>query len=259
MQNPIEKAAHQIRSAFETKTPCAPIRHAFENKDVEAAYEIQHINTELKLNSGFKIIGKKIGLTSFAVQNQLGVSEPDYGMLFDDMNFENKASIPSSLLMQAKAETELAFVLKENLSNTSHSIEEIKNAIDYALVAIEIVGSRIENWDITIMDTVADNASASHFVIGNKRINLDDIDLENCQMKMFKNDELVSEGNGSACMGNPLVAVQWLAEKMVELGQPLKKGEVILSGALGPMVNIDQNDTIRASIDDFENVSFKVI
>ena len=258
MQNLIKQAAEQIRLAQETKKTCAPIRHLFTERNIEAAYAIQNMNTQLKLTQGHKIIGKKIGLTSFAVQEQLGVREPDFGMLFDDMLFENNAEIPSELLMQAKAEAEWAFVLKEDLNRRNLGLNDIKDAIDYAVVAIEIVGSRIENWDINIMDTVADNASASHFVIGNNHIALEDIDLEHCNMQLFKNGELASHGSGKACMGNPLVAVKWLAEKMVELQQPLKKGELILSGALGPMVNIAKGDLLKASIDTFEVVEFTV-
>jgi len=259
MQKLIEKAAEQIRLAKQHKTPCKPIRHLFSERDIEAAYSIQDVNTRLKLNQGRQIIGKKIGLTSFAVQKQLGVHEPDFGMLFDHMLFENHAEIASGLLMQAKAEAELAFVLKDDLNSKDLNLDDISKAIDYALVAIEIVGSRIESWDINIMDTIADNASASHFVIGKTPIALEDIDLENCQMQLFKNGELASEGSGKACMGNPLVAVKWLAEKMVELQQPLSKGELILSGALGPMVNIAKGDAVKAVIGDFEAVEFKVI
>jgi len=259
MKQTIEKAAEQLRHAHEQKAPCAPIRHLFKNKDVSAAYAIQDINTQIKVNHGHKIIGKKIGLTSFAVQEQLGVREPDFGMLFEDMYFENKAEVPSHILMQAKAETELAFVLKEDLTQSELTLKTVENAIDYALVAIEIVGSRVENWDINIMDTVADNASASHFVVGTSKISLEDIDLINCKMQLFKNGELASEGTGKACMGNPLLAVKWLAEKMIELGQPLKKSELILSGALGPMVPIEKGDHLNASIDNFEVVEFRLV
>ena len=255
MQKVIEKAALQIRSAFETKTPCTPIRHAFENNDVKAAYEIQDINTQLKLNAGFKIIGKKIGLTSFAVQKQLGVSEPDYGMLFDDMKFENKASIPSTLLMQAKAETELAFILKKDLSSANHNLEEIKHAIDYALVAIEIVGSRIENWDIKITDTIADNASASHYVLGHRPVSLSDFDIINCKMTMTRNGEIVSEGTGASCLGSPLNATIWLAKTLISRGTPLKKGDVVLTGSLGPMVNAQPGEKFEAHFEGLGSVS----
>jgi len=258
MQNTIENAAENIRLANEHKTPCSPIRHLFDERDIQAAYRIQDLNNQLRIKSGRKVIGKKIGLTSFAVQEQLGVREPDFGLLFDDMRFENGAEIPSDILMQAKAEAELAFVLKADLNSKDLSLDDIYNAIDYALVAIEIVGSRIENWDINIMDTVADNASASHFVIGKSPIALEGIDLQNCQMQLYKNGELASEGTGKACMGNPLIAVKWLAEKMAELQQPLQKGELILSGALGPMVNISKGGNIKATIENFETVEFLV-
>jgi 2-keto-4-pentenoate hydratase len=259
MQSVIEKAACQIRIAKEQNSPCSPIRHFFEEKNIDAAYNIQEINTEQRIKNGHRIVGQKIGLTSLAVQQQLGVSEPDFGMLFDDMGFLSESEIPYELLIQAKAETELGFVLKDNLTEKTIDIETIKNAIDYVVVAIEIVGSRIENWDINIMDTIADNASASHYIVGENRIPLHHIDLENCKMQMFKNNELASEGTGKACMGNPLIAVKWLAEKMAKLNKPLSKGQLILSGALGPMVNITKGDHVVARIDDLDKVEFKVV
>lgn len=259
MQSVIEKAASQIRIAKENNSPCSPIRHFFEEKNIAAAYSIQEINTQQRINDGHRIVGQKIGLTSLAVQQQLGVSEPDFGMLFDDMGFLSHTEIPAELLIQAKAETELGFILKENLTEKSIDLETIKNAIDYVVVAIEIVGSRIENWDINIMDTIADNASASHYIVGENRIPLHHVDLENCKMQMFKNNALASEGTGKACMSNPLMAVKWLAEKMVKLNKPLTKGQLILSGALGPMVDITKGDHIIARIDDLDEVVFNVV
>jgi 2-keto-4-pentenoate hydratase len=215
--------------------------------------------TQKKLASGAKVIGKKIGLTSFAVQEQLGVDEPDFGILTKDMQIENHGKLEFNKLMQPKAETEWAFVLKQDLNRELIEMKHIKEAIDYALVAIEIVGSRIENWNIKITDTVADNASASHFVLGTQKIKLSDIDLEKSKMQLFKNNQLVSEGTGKACMGNPLNAVLWLAQTMQEKGTPLLSGELILSGALGPMVPIAIGDFVSTQIDTFKEVKFQVI
>lgn len=252
--------AEQLYKAEINSTPIPPIRTSFpDEKDIEAAYKIQKLITEKKLANGTKIIGKKIGLTSFAVQEQLGVDEPDFGILTEDMQIENHGKLDSKKLMQPKAETEWAFVLKQNLNQEHIEIKHIKEAIDYALVAIEIVGSRIENWNIKITDTIADNASASHFVIGTQKIDLSDLDLEKSKMQLFKNDELLSEGTGKACMGNPLNALLWLAQTMQKHQQPLKAGEIILSGALGPMVNIAEGDKIKTQINGFEEVSFEVV
>lgn len=257
--NQLEEIAHKLHQAEITKMPIPPIRTAFPNeKNIDAAYEIQKLNTERKLKNGAKIIGKKIGLTSFAVQEQLGVDEPDFGILTDKMLIKNFSKLDNKHLMQPKAETEWAFVLKEDLDQDHLDLKTIKKAIDYALVAIEIVGSRIENWDIKITDTVADNASASHFVLGTTPIQLQDIDLENCKMQLFKNEILASLGQGKACMGNPLNAMLWLAQTMQKHQQPLKAGEIIITGALGPMVPIEKGDVLKTCIDDFEEVGFQV-
>ncbi|MBS3737616.1 2-keto-4-pentenoate hydratase [Mesohalobacter halotolerans] len=258
--NSIEQIAEEIYKAETEKQPIAPIRTFFKGgRNIEAAYEIQQLVTQKKIAKGAQLVGKKIGLTSFAVQKQLGVDEPDFGILTDDMQIKNHSKISFSQLMQPKAEAEWAFVLKENLDADMITLNDVKNAIDYAVVAIEVVGSRIKNWDIKITDTIADNASASHFVLGSKKIDLSKIDLVNCKMQMFKNDSLVSEGNGQACMGNPLNAVQWLAKTMQKNNQPLKVGEIILSGALGPMIEIKKGDNLSAQIDNFDKVKFKVV
>lgn len=255
----IKTLAEKLYEAEISQNPIPPIRTAFPNeKDIDAAYNIQQLITEKKIAQGAKIIGKKIGLTSFAVQKQLGVDEPDFGILTEEMKIENHGKLSFNNLMQPKAEAELAFVLKHDLDYDDITFKNVKDAIDYALVAIEIVGSRIENWDITITDTIADNASASHFVLGSKPIKLKEIDLENCQMQLFKNGVLVSEGLGKACMGNPLNAVLWLAQTMQKRQQPLKSGEIILSGALGPMAAIEKGDNLKTQIDNFEIVKFVV-
>ncbi len=256
----LEVIAQAIYDAELSKKPFPPIRTNFSGeRDIESAYKIQHFITQKKIQDGAKLIGKKIGLTSFAVQKQLGVNEPDFGVLTDKMQFKNHAEIPFTNLMQPKAEAEWAFILKEDLDVDHLDMESIKNAIDHARVAIEIVGSRIEDWNIRITDTIADNASASHFVLGDEKIDMSSIDLENCQMKMFKNGDLVSEGTGKACMGNPLKAVLWLAHTMKKHQNPLIAGDVILSGALGPMTNIERGDSLKAIIDGYEEVSFKVV
>ncbi len=254
----IKEAARQLQQAAHSKIPCTPIRELIGETDQELAYEVQNYLTQERLNLGAKIIGKKIGLTSEKVQQQLGVNQPDYGILFDDMQIPNGGSISVKQLMQPKAEAEIAFVLKKKINSTHPSVKELVEAIDYIVGAIEIVGSRISNWDIKITDTIADNASASHFVLGDVKKQLNDIDIIGCEMQLFKNNHLVSEGCGSACLGSPLVALQWLAKKMSSLGSPLNAGDIILSGALGPMVEIMEEDNFKATIEGLGdiNISF---
>jgi len=219
------------------------------------AYAIQQVNTNHKLVDGARIVGKKIGLTSIKVQEQFGISTPDFGILFDDMEVLNGLSLPISEVMQPKIEGELAFVLGGSLDNDKLTIVDIINSIDYVLPSLEIVGSRIDNWNIRIADTVADNASASHYVLGHTPKMLDDIDIVNCKMNMTINGELKSSGSGKDCLGSPLNAVLWLARKMQAVGQPLQAGELILSGSLGPMVVVNAGDHVDAEFEGLGSVS----
>ena len=254
MYKKVEAAAKRLRQAAQQHQTCAPIRNLIGETDVAKAYAIQSVNTALRLSEGAKITGCKIGLTSPAVQQQLGVGQPDFGMLFDDMEVWNNGEISMHKLMQPKAEAEIAFVLKEDLNSDSINTTDVISAIDYALAAIEIVGSRIEKWNIKITDTIADNASASHYVLGHRPVKLQNLDLIGCKMLMKKNNKKVSAGTGGACLGSPINAMLWLAKTMVQMGTPMKAGQVILSGALGPMVNVQAGDKVEATIEGLGNV-----
>lgn len=253
----ITEAADQLHNASQSGKYCSPIREFIGIEDLEAAYAIQDINTERRVESGARIVGSKIGLTSVVVQKQLGVDQPDFGVLFHDMEVENGLEMDFNLLMQPKVEAEIAFVLKSDLDSPQLGAVDVLSAIDYAVVAIEIVGSRIGNWDIKITDTIADNASASHFVLGHKPVKLGHLDLINCVMEMSVNGKKVSEGKGAACMGSPINAVLWLARTFAKLGRPLKAGDVILSGALGPMAAVNPGDEVVTKISGLGSVSIK--
>src|SRR4051812_10206703 len=230
MPSNIETVAERLRRAAESHEPCAPIRDLIGPTDVASAYAAQEINTKHWLGKGRRLVGRKIGLTSEAVQKQLGVDQPDFGMLFSDMLAAEGQAIPFAALMQPKVEAEIALVLKRPLEKERHTIEEIAAATDYVCAAIEIVGSRIANWDIKLADTVADNASSSHFVLGSQKRKLGDVDLVNCAMVMTKNGAQVSTGMGKACLGNPLNAAVWLADTMVKYARPLQAGDVVMTG-----------------------------
>lgn len=247
--------AAKLRQAQATKVTIKPLRNEIGDHNEEMAYAIQNINTNHRLVDGARIVGKKIGLTSLKVQEQFGISTPDFGMLFDDMEVLNGLSLPISEVVQPKVEGELAFVLGGSLDSDNLTIIDVINAIDYVLPSIEIVGSRIENWNIRITDTVADNASASHYVLGHTPKMLDDIDIVNCKMNMTINGELKSSGSGKDCMGSPLNAVLWLARKMQSVGQPLQAGELILSGSLGPMAVVEAGDHVEAMFEGLGTVS----
>ncbi len=238
--------AQQLLQAYSNGKPCAPIRDRMEIQTVEEAYAIQQLNTDHWLAQGRRLIGRKIGLTSKVVQTQLGVDQPDFGMLFADMAYASGAEIDYAPLLQPKAEGEIALVLEKDLTQEKHTVQDIISATAYALPAIEIVDSRIENWNIKIYDTIADNASSGLLALGSQPVPLHQLDLELCGMVIERAGQPVSTGAGLACLGNPLNAAIWLADKLVELGQPLQAGDLILTGALGPMVNILPGDALRA-------------
>ncbi|WP_367104291.1 2-keto-4-pentenoate hydratase [uncultured Psychrobacter sp.] len=237
------------------KGAVAPLRHQVDVKDIALAYQIQQENHRRWSEQGRVTIGRKIGLTSTAVQAQLGVDQPDYGMVYADTCYCSGAQIPASQFLQPKIEAEIAFVLKSDLDADNLTIIDVINAVDYAVAALEIVDSRVENWDISLFDTIADNASYGGIIMGTTPVPLSQLDLENCQMQLSKGNEVVSEGEGRACLGNPLLATLWLANMMIENGQPLRAGDVVLSGALGPMIAVESNDTFSATIDGLNSVS----
>lgn len=251
----IISAAERLRNAASSHITCEPVRDLIGATDLEAAYEVQQLNTMHRIQQGAKVIGSKIGLTAPAVQNQFGIDQPDFGMLWHDTEIDNGGEISMSQLMQPKAEVEIAFVLGKDLDSEHLTSVDILSGIDYALPAIEIVGSRIRDWDIKITDTIADNASASHWVLGHSPKKLSQLDLLNCKMQMKNHDEVVSQGVGKNCLGSPINAMLWLARKMVEIKQPMKAGDLILTGALGPMTNAKAGDHFTATIEGLGQVS----
>jgi len=251
----IEKAAEILRKAQETGLACDPVRGSISGRKSEGAYAIQAYNTEFFLKEGRQIIGRKIGLTSKAVQEQLGVDQPDYGILYADMLRDEETPINVTDVLQAKIEGEIAFVLKKDLDRQDNTIDAVIDAVAYVSPALEIVGSRIKNWDITYADTVADNGSSGLFVLGKSRCSLNQIDLSLCKMEMQRSGQQVSAGTGAACMGNPLNALLWLANSMALTKYPLRTGDVILSGALGPMVEVSAGDSFEARISGLGSVS----
>lgn len=247
-----------LKDAFFTLTPVAPVRTLIGDTDIDAAYAVQEMLVQHLIQEGARPVGVKIGLTSEAVQKQLGVNQPDFGVLFAHTHLPNNGEIPFSFLIQPKAEAEMAFVLNESIIAPLTDVSELLGKIAYVSPAIEIVGSRVQNWDIRITDTVADNASASHFVLGEAQVTPDQIDFENASMQLWRNGEVASEGIAKACMGNPLNAVLWLCNTFVAKGVAINKGDIILSGALGPMVPISEGDTFKADIQGLGEVGFSV-
>ncbi|MFZ2173137.1 MAG: fumarylacetoacetate hydrolase family protein [Rhodococcus sp. (in: high G+C Gram-positive bacteria)] len=247
-ESDIAAAADRLASAAATGVPCVPVRDLIGRDDLAAAYAVQrHVNA-LREQSGATVVGRKIGLTSEAVQQQLGVDQPDLGVLFDDMQYPDGGAIPIGRLLQPRIEAEIAFVLGADLVDVPLDKAQVRGAIDYAVAALEICDSRIASWDISFGDTVADNASSGVFVLGTQRRTLDEVAPVDVVMSMSVDGREVSTGVGSACLGDPVEAVVWLARTARDLGQPLRAGQVILSGALGPMQPVAAGNLVTVTI-----------
>lgn len=244
----IIQLADRLADAENSGLPCAPIRGEFTGDDLAMAYAIQAENVKRGVAKGRRVVGRKIGLTSKSVQKQLKVSQPDFGTIFADMMIGDGEEIDFSRVMQSKVEAEIALVLKSDLDMECPTLTDVISATAYALPAIEVVGSRIKNWDITITDTIADNASSGLVVLGDSPRKLGEFDMRMCGMAMETGGEIVSVGAGLACMGSPLNAAVWLACTMKELGQPLRAGDLVMTGALGPMVSVKAGDCFEARI-----------
>lgn len=215
---------------------------------VDDGYAVQDINTEAWISAGRKICGYKIGLTSLAVQAQMGVDQPDFGALFSDMAIEDGATIDFADVHQPRAEAEIALILGRDIQSADLTMAELIDAVAFAVPAIEIVGSRIQGWDIKISDTIADNASSGAYVLGAAREPLSSFDPVATTMTMTRNGEVVSTGNGAACLGSPLIAAHWLARQIIGRGRRMSAGDVLLTGALGPMVQARPGDIFEATM-----------
>ncbi|GAA4573401.1 2-keto-4-pentenoate hydratase [Micromonospora coerulea] len=245
----IEAAARELTEAGESGKPCPPLRgRLLPEGDVESAYQVQQRQAQARWDRGERRVGAKIGLTSRAVQENFGVYQPDFGVLTDVMAVGDGVEVAIGRLLQPRVEAEIAFVLGADLAEERITTVDLIRAVDHVLPAIEIVDSRIAGWDISIVDTVADNASSGLFVLGTTPRRLADVDLRLCGMVLEHAGEPVSVGAGAACLGNPLHALEWLAGTLARAGDPLRAGDVVLSGALGPMVPVTPGAAYEARI-----------
>jgi 2-keto-4-pentenoate hydratase len=252
-QDAISAAVERLAGAQENRIPCAAVRDLIGTDDLPSAYAVQQGLVQRRLAAGATVVGRKIGATSEAVQNQLGVDQPDFGYLLDDMDVSDQRPITMRTLLQPRVEAEVAFVLARDvdLDEDDITVQAVRGCVEVALPALEIVDSRIENWDIKFTDTVADNASSGLYVVGREGKPLSELEPREVEMSLTINGEVKSSGNGAACLGDPLEALRWLAVQCHRFGDPLRAGQVVLSGALGPFVPFGARDRVEASISGF--------
>jgi 2-keto-4-pentenoate hydratase len=258
-------ALGRLTAARASRRPCAPVRDLLPSDDLDGAYAVQSAWVADQLAAGARVIGRKIGLSNPVVQAQFGVDRPDFGVLLDTMVCAERTPVDSARTLQPKIEAEIAFVLAADLDGDVIGRDEVAAATAYVVAALEIVDSRIADWDISIVDTIADNASSGLFVLGDQKRGLGRLDLADCAMTMRRagagggkggaGGDVVSTGTGSAVLGHPLASVAWLAATVRDLGRPLRAGEVVLSGSLGPMVPVAPGDVFRADISGLGQVS----
>ena len=248
--------ALRLRTAYSTGA-VPPLRDGLAPTDADGAYTIQNLNTRFWQQQGRRIAGRKIGLTARAVQAQLGVNQPDFGVLFADTEIPNGGTLHAHRVLQPKAEAEVALIIGQDINKPDATEADILHACAYATAALEIVDSRIQDWKITFADTVADNGSSACYVLGTTRAPLPGLDLYTCGMVMTVNGEIASLGTGAACLGHPLRAAAWLVRTLAPLGEGLRAGDIVLTGALGPMVTITPGDKIHTEIAGLGTASFE--
>ena len=249
-----ESVAERIRNAESSGNLIPPIKDDLVEASIAEAYRVQQINTDFHLQNGRRISGRKVGLTSLAVQKQLGVDQPDFGILWKDMEYQDGQDIPFSKLHQPKIECEIALVLGKRIEAAVPGFADVMQAVEYVVPALEVVGSRIADWKISIYDTIADNASSGVYVMGGPPRKPEGLDLRLCGMVMERDGQPVSTGSGAACLGNPMHAAVWLAQTMAARDMPLDAGDIVLTGALGPMVNVQPGDVFTARINGLGSV-----
>ena len=249
------QVADTLRDAERDRAPIPPVRESWPDLDVVDAYEIQLLNIRRRLDGGAQVNGHKVGLSSLAMQEMMGVDEPDYGHLLSDMEVSSDEPVSASRYCFPRVEVEVAFILGDTLPGEGCTTADVLGATEAVAPAIELIDSRIADWDIRIGDTIADNASSAGYVLGPERVKPDEVDLTAISARLLRNGEEVASGRSDAVLGDPVVAVAWLAEKVAGFGVTLEAGHVILPGSVHRAIDARPGDEFEAQFmtgfDDF--------
>lgn len=247
----LEQLGLELFTALRSGQTLTPLIERHPELSIDDAYHISLAILKHREGTGERVIGKKIGVTSKAVQEMLNVHQPDFGFLTDQMHYADgdEVSLSAAGLIQPRAEGEIAFCLKKDLIGPGITAADVLAATEWVAPCFEIVDSRIDNWRISIVDTVADNASCGVFAIGKQHTDPNSLDLASVKMQILKNGEPAGSGLGSAVQGHPAEAVAWLANTLGEYGIPFRKGELILSGALAPLIPVSAGDRFSLSVE----------
>lgn len=258
MTDPAQQLAEQLWEAQIRRSPCEPSRQLAEQLGWPAvdsnAYAVQRHVAARRIAGGDHVVGRKVGLTTPSVRAQIGVDQPDYGLLWSSTAYGDGSAVPMSEFIQPKLEAEVALVLERDIDNPHATVADLVRATAYALPALEIVDCRIRDWNIKFFDLVCDNAAAAGFVLGADPKRLHQVALRDARMSMTRGGEVVATGLGRDCMGHPLNAAVWLARQAVRAGQPLRAGEIVMTGALGPMVTVGAHDRFEAHVEGLGSV-----
>lgn len=250
-------AADALWHAEDDIIPIGPLSALLPDLDVDGAYAIQQLNIDRRIANGATLRGHKVGLTAKAMQRLLGVNEPDFGQLVDDMFIDDGAEIPASRFCAPRIEVEVAFVLKERLEGPSCTVADVVRATEFVMPSLELIDSRIADWKIKLVDTIADNGSAAGVVLGGTPRKLEGLDLRVLGAVLERNGKIIETGAAGAVLGNPALAVAWLANKLHSFGIALDPGQVVLPGSCTAAVPVAAGDVIRAEFDRLGAVSLR--
>lgn len=252
-----QEAADLLRVAEETQVAIPPLVQTFPHMDVTDTYEIQLLNIRRRLAAGATVYGHKVGLSSKAMQEMMGVDEPDYGHLLSDMVYSEDEPIPTQSFLIPRVEVEVGFVLGDDLPGEGCTVEDVLRCTDFIAPAIELIDSRIADWKIGLFDTISDNASSCGVILGKERVKPSDIDVKAIDATLDINGQRVAEGTSGAVLGDPTIAVAWLANKVASFGVRLEKGHVVLPGSCTRAYDVKPGDDVVATFKGLGSVTLK--